>query len=280
VTGASPRIIRTPDGVDLAIRDFGGTGRPVLFAHATGFCGALFAPLIEQVASRYRCIAIDLRGHGDSAPPLDLDFDWSGFATDLLAAIDALHLGHPLVVGHSCGATAAFMAEQRRPGTFSAMYCYEPAMGFRAGIDVPGPNPMSDGARRRRATFASRDELVAYLRSKPLFTRFDPAVLDAYVEHGFAVVADGSLRLKCLPEHEARTFENGASHDGAARLGEVACPVTLVYGDAPDSFPPAMAQLVASRLPNAVLHTAAGLGHLGPFEDPAALAAEIVHAFG
>ena len=300
MTVAPARTLRAPDGVELSVRDFGGGGQPVLFAHATGFCGAMFAPLVARMPSHYRCIAVDLRGHGDSAPPPDLDFDWRGFATDLLAVIDALGLDAPYTVGHSCGAAAAFLAEQRRPGTIARMYGYEPAMAFRAGQDVQGPaprsegrsgpggpnsgqagpNPLSEGARRRRSTFASRDELVAYLHSKPLFARLDAAVLDAYVEHGFAVAADGSLRLKCLPDYEARTFENGGSNDAVARLGEVHCPVTLVYGDAPDSFPPAMADSVASRLPRVELRTAAGLGHLGPLEDPAAIASDIVRAFG
>jgi pimeloyl-ACP methyl ester carboxylesterase len=299
-TGAVARTIRTPDGVDVAVRDHGGAGRALLFAHATGFCGALFDPLIAHLPPRYRAITIDLRGHGDSAPPPDLDFDWRGFATDVLTVIDALGLERPFIVGHSCGAAAAFLAEQRRPGTFAAMYCFEPAVAFRQGIDVPGPsgplsgkpgpsgplsgkpspNPMSEGARRRRATFASRAELLEYLRSKPLFARFDPAVLDAYVEHGFAVGPDGSRTLKCLPEYEARTFENGASHDGVARLSEVTCPVTLVYGDAPDSFPPAMGDAVSARLPHVDRRTATGFGHLGPFEDPAAIAADITRSFG
>ena len=279
MTGAIARLFRTPDGVDLSVRDFGGGGQPVLFAHATGFCGAMFGPLIERMPRGYRCVAVDLRGHGDSAPPPALDFDWRGFATDLLTVIDTLELVAPYTVGHSCGAAAAFLAEQRRPGTIARMYAYEPAMAFREGIDVPGPNPLSEGARRRRATFASRDELVGYLQSKPLFARLDASVLDAYVEHGFTVGADGSVQLKCLPEYEARTFENSVSHDGVVRLGEVACPVTLVYGDAADSFPPAMADVVVSRLPHAELRTAAGLGHLGPFEDPAAIAADIVRAF-
>ena len=280
MTGAPARLIRTPDGVDLSVRDFGGGGQPVLFAHATGFCGALFEPLIARMPAHFHCVAVDLRGHGDSTPPPDLDFDWRGFATDVLTAIDTLGLEAPFTVGHSCGAAAAFLAEQRRPGTIARMYAYEPAMAFREGIDVPGPNPLSEGARRRRATFASRDELVAYLQSKPLFAKFDPAVLDAYVEHGFAHAADGSLQLKCLPEYEARTFENGGSNDAVARLAEVHCPVTLVYGDAPDSFPPAMAKAVASRLRHVEVRTAVGLGHLGPLDDPAAIAADISRAFG
>jgi pimeloyl-ACP methyl ester carboxylesterase len=251
----------------------------VLFAHATGFCGAMFGPLIKRMPPRYRAMTIDLRGHGDSAPPPDLDFDWHGFATDLLTVIDGLALDRPFVVGHSCGAVAAFLAEQRRPGTFRSMYCYEPAMGFGGGTSVPGPNVMSEGARRRRASFASRDELVEYLRSKALFARFDPAVLDAYVQYGFAQGSDGSWRLKCLPEYEARTFENGGSHAGVDSLAAVTCPVALVYGDAADSFSPDMAQLVHAGLANASLHTAPGLGHLGPFENPAQIASDVQGRF-
>ena len=55
----------------------------------------------------------------------------------------------------------------------------------------------------------------------------------------------------------------------------VACPVSLVYGDAADSFPPEMAEVVRAGLPNADLHTARGLGHLGPFENPAQIARDI-----
>ena len=279
MTGPSLLTLRTPDGVDITVRDFGGTGPAVVFAHATGFCGAMFAPLIERLGPRYRSIAVDLRGHGDSAPPPDLDFHWRGFATDILTVIDELGLDQPFAVGHSCGATAAFLAEQRRPGALRAMYCYEPAMGFQGRVDIPGPNAMSEGARRRRATFPSKVELVDYLRSKALFANFDPAVLDAYVDYGFTTGDDGTLRLKCLPEYEALTFENGATHDGVERLGEIACPVALVYGDAPDSFPAGMAALVRAGLPRVRYHTAPGLGHLGPLVDPAFVARDIAAAF-
>ena len=279
MTDAVLLTLRTPDGVDIAVRDFGGSGEPVLFAHATGFCGAMFAPIIERLRPQYRGVALDLRGHGDSAPPPDLDFEWNGFATDILTVIDELCLDRPFAVGHSCGATSFFLAEQRRPGVVRQMYCYEPAMGFSGRVDLPGPNLMSESARRRRASFASRAELVEYLCSKSLFAPFDPAVLDAYVDHGFAIADDGSLQLKCLPENEARTFEHGASHDGVERLDEIKCRVELVYGDEPDSFPPAMAQMVSSRLSNAGLHTAQGLGHLGPLVDPAKIALDIARVF-
>ena len=61
MTASSLRMLRTPDGVDIAVRDFGGSGEPVVFAHATGFCGAMFGPLIEQLPPQCRGIALDWR---------------------------------------------------------------------------------------------------------------------------------------------------------------------------------------------------------------------------
>ena len=41
------------------------------------------------------------------------------------------------VFGHSAGGLAATLAEQRQPGTFSAMYLYEPVT-FSQGGQIPG----------------------------------------------------------------------------------------------------------------------------------------------
>ena len=41
------------------------------------------------------------------------------------------------VFGHSAGGLAAVLAEQRQPGTFKAMYLYEPVC-FSQGRDIPG----------------------------------------------------------------------------------------------------------------------------------------------
>jgi pimeloyl-ACP methyl ester carboxylesterase len=270
------QLVPSPDGVDIAVYDFGGSGPPLLLVHATGFCAPLFAPLARRLVAQFRCVGLDLRGHGASSAPADGDFDWNGFARDIMAVLDALAVRNPVGFGHSCGATSLFLAEQATPGTFQQMYCYEPAMAFGAAQVKGAPNAMSMGARRRRNQFASRDEVREYLRSKEVFARFAPDVLEAYVMHGFVDDAVGGLRLATPPENEARTFEHGGSNDALARLGDVHCPVALAYGTAPDSFPDAMATAVYQGLPRAQRRSMHGLGHLGPFEDPAAVAADLI----
>ena len=84
------RTAPTPDGVDIALYDFGGSGDDLLLVHATG-CGAgVLLPLARALGDRFRCLALDLRGHGRSGRPVDGDFAWSGFATDVLTAVDGV----------------------------------------------------------------------------------------------------------------------------------------------------------------------------------------------
>ena len=267
--------VTAADGVAVAVHDLGGTGPPIVFAHATGLHGLVWRTLAGHLTDSFRCISFDERGHGDSGLPEDLDFDWRGFALDSLAVVDGLDVT-PFGVGHSSGATALLLAEQARPGTFRALYCYEPVV-------VPSDPPLgrdlgnwlAAGARRRREVFASREEARDNYAGKPPFDSWSAEALADYVGHGFADQPDGSVRLKCRGEHEALVYEMATAHDGFGRMGEVRCPVTVARGGDTDAMsPPALTGLV-ERLPDARVEVLPGLGHFGPLEDPATVAASI-----
>jgi len=269
----------TPDGVTLALHDLAGNGTPALLVHATGFHGRVFGPLALCLRDRLHCLAVDLRGHGESTVPADLDFNWVGFGTDVLAAVDALGLRAPVGIGHSCGATALLLAEEARPGAFSALYCFEPVM--LASNDPPPPDPtyqMATAARRRREIFASRQEAFDNYASKPPLSALDREALAAYVEFGFEDLPDGTVRLRCRSEHEALIFERGFSHSTFPRLAAVKCPTLLVCGGESESFGPSVLELVARRLVNGRVEVLAELGHFGPLEQPAAVAASVIRA--
>src|ERR1700722_5699188 len=94
-TDPLPDRCTTPDGLGIAVYDFGGHGPDLLLVHATGFCAPPFWPLARPLARRFRCWGLDLRGHGRSDRPSDGDFAWSGFATDVLTVVDQLGLDRP-----------------------------------------------------------------------------------------------------------------------------------------------------------------------------------------
>jgi pimeloyl-ACP methyl ester carboxylesterase len=269
----------TVDGVGVAYYDLGGTGPVLLLAHATGFCAAVFAPLAARLAGRFRCIALDARAHGHSDRPPGGDFGWYGFAADIVAVVDELGLDDPVAVGHSCGAAALLLAEQARPGTFSALYCFEPIVypgdvALAPGVDS---NPLAMGALRRREAFASRDEARKNFSTKAPLDRFDPDALTAYVDNGFGPVAQG-IGLRCRRQDEAQVYAHALAHDAYAHLAEIACPVTLACGAETDAMGPAVLALFAARLGDAPVEVFAGMGHFGPLEDPEAVARSVISA--
>ncbi|MCU0311265.1 MAG: alpha/beta hydrolase [Acidimicrobiales bacterium] len=267
-------------GVDLAVHDLGGDGPAALMVHANGLHGLVWPVVAERIPDRH-CWSVDLRAHGDSPLPVGVELGWSGFVDDVLAVVDGLGLERPFGIGHSLGGAALVMAELRRPGTFRALWCFEPVIMPAALItDEPiADNPMSAGARRRRDRFPSFAAAVANYASKPPFDALDPRALEAYVAHGFADDGEGSVRLKCAPEHEAEIFARGSVSDAFLHLHEVACPVTVAVGDTSGPGPAAFAADIAAALPQGHLQAFPDAGHFAPLEDPAAVALGIRQAF-
>lgn len=270
-------FVDVPGGSPVAFYELGGSGPPLLLVHATGFCAAVLAPMASALTDRFRCLAIDQRAHGASGPPPDGDFSWDGFAADVLAIVDELHLVQPFGFGHSCGGAALLLAEESRPGTFAGLYCYEPVV---YPGDVPlAPslegNPLSAGALRRRRHFRDRAAALENFSSKAPFDRLAPAVLSAYVNNGFEPDPEGGIRLRCRPEHEAQVYAHGFSHTAYAHLDRVSGPVTLACGEDTDAFGPSFLELFAARLARVETTVLPRLGHFGPLEDPAALAVSV-----
>jgi pimeloyl-ACP methyl ester carboxylesterase len=275
----------TPDGLGIATYDFGGTGDDLLLVHATGFCAAVLSPLAHRLGDRYHCWGLDLRAHGHSDRPTDGNFEWTGFATDVLAAIDHLGLERPAGFGHSCGGAAVLLAEQARPSTFSFLYAFEPVVfphpegSSEGGLVVE--NTLSVGARRRRETFPSPSTALANYSSKPMFASLDPRVLEAYVAYGFEPVpaeagGDGvAIRLRCRRDDEADVYAHGFAHNAFAHLGQVECLVALACGEDTDSMGPNVLATDAEQLPRSTIEVIPGLGHFGPMEQPGVVARSV-----
>jgi pimeloyl-ACP methyl ester carboxylesterase len=269
------RTLTVAPGTDLVLHELGGNGDPALFAHATGFHGRVWAPVAARLKG-FSSWAPDLRAHGDSNVGDDPELNWDHFADDLLAVIDELGLVRPLGVGHSKGGAALLLAEQKRPGTFRGLWCWEPVV-IPPGPTGPadGGNRLADGALNRRSSFASFEAALANFGSKPPMMAFAPEALEAYVRHGFQEGDDGAVHLKCRPEHESQVYRMGGRHRAWDGLGTVACPVVIARGSLDTGPPAALAGPVVERLPHGRLEVHDDLGHFGPLEDPERVAASI-----
>jgi pimeloyl-ACP methyl ester carboxylesterase len=98
------------NGLRLHYLDWGGAGRPpVLFLHGGSAHAHWWDFAIPLLAERFRCIALDLRGHGESGRPANADYGLAAHAADVGAVVGALGLGGGGVVGHSFGGWVAMV---------------------------------------------------------------------------------------------------------------------------------------------------------------------------
>ncbi len=250
-------------GVPLCVWDYGGEGPPLLLCHCTGTLGRIWDPLVPLLPG-FRVLALDARGHGASGKPRDFEaYAWSRMGRDVLAVIDALEWPLPwYAAGHSCGAAMLGYAALARSAAFRRMVWVDAIVGPEAAF--AGENKLAAAARRRREHFACRDDAHENFSAKPPMARWRPAVLDAYLDHGFEHHPDGTLTLACPREIEAMVYEQGGAHEVWHALNTIEVPTRVVTGSA--SNVASLAEAHATRLPRAELMTVPGASHFVPQE--------------
>ncbi|BDA49390.1 Uncharacterized hydrolase SAV2581 at N-terminal half [Coccomyxa sp. Obi] len=276
-----------------------------MFAPANGFHGRCYEPLASCLRDHFQCVGVDLEGQGDTPANLDSPVNMlERHADDLLAIVDHFNQQDCYVFGHSGGGLAALMAEQHRPGTFKAMYLYEPVVfgpesagadeQTNAFVDLAkirtahaafSPDFLAVRALKRRRRFASKAAALQSFASKPPFQDFQSSALSAYIEHGLRELSDGTVELKCTPEVEARIYtdvwEVGRRTFG--RLRDVKCPVTIAAGA--EVVPGRMmageleAPRIAAQLSLGRFEQYRWMGHFGPFDSPAFVADRVIFNF-
>lgn len=279
-TQADRRAVFTGvDGQEVSAHHLGGEGELLVVAHAAGFCGGVYAPMAALLADRFEVWAVDLRGHGDSPAPIDGDFSWEGMARDVLTVVTGLGRGRAVFFGHSLGGGAGLRAESLAPGTFSAIYVYEPAvLPALEGVGAMSSD-MGRLARQRRSVFASHDEAVARLGSRPPYDTMSEAALRAYLTYGTHNGDGAGYRLKCTPENEACVYE-APSKITIEQIAGVSVPVMIGIGERERGLPALAAPMLLAALPDGRSESYASLGHLGPFEDPALVAERVARHLG
>jgi len=99
----TPGQVTTNDGVNLHYLE-AGSGKPILMIPGWSQTAEQFRHQLEGLSDRYRVIALDLRGHGESDKP-DFGYKISRLAKDVRDTIEALELDEVNILGHSMGSS-------------------------------------------------------------------------------------------------------------------------------------------------------------------------------
>jgi len=107
------RHVIEANGAKLVAWDAGSGTLPFVLVHGLACDHTAWLPQFEDLARDHRCVAIDLRGRGESQaiPPYHLEQQ----ADDVAAVMRALAVGPAIIVGHSLGGIVALVLNERHP---------------------------------------------------------------------------------------------------------------------------------------------------------------------
>jgi pimeloyl-ACP methyl ester carboxylesterase len=246
---------------------------PVVLVHGLGGCAANWVDVAPSLAERYRVLVPELPGHGLSTP-LPAVPNLAVFADRLAVLADRERMLPAAFVGHSLGGVVAVRLALRRPDAVSAL-----VLAATAGISSATRRAKYGlrilgiiGPRRLVAPWAGSVAGSPFLR-QAVFGHWgaaDPLILSRAAVDGFL---EGT-RLTSDSVSAARAL---VRDDIRSELGELRCPVLVLWGARDNQLPLADGFEFARRL-DAPLRVIADCGHLLIGERPD-LCAEAIESF-
>jgi len=266
-----PRFI-TLDDLRFRYLDWGDAeAAPLVLLHGGGQSAHTWDAFCLAVGDRFRCIALDQRGHGDSQWSDASAYTFHDHARDLAAFVDALTLRRPIVVGMSMGGVNGIAYAASHPDRLRGLVCvdigpeaqYEPVDRLMRGL----------GGYR---VFASPEEAAARLAK--LGARRDPALLRDTLALNLRRRDDGKWAWK----YDPRTLVGLTAKEimDARRplwdvLGRIACPVLVARGAESEIFSNDDAERFARALPDGRWLAIPRARHSVQTDNPAGLAAAV-----
>jgi pimeloyl-ACP methyl ester carboxylesterase len=233
-------------------------GEAILFLHGWPDSWFSFSRLLALLPGRYRALAPDQRGFGDSERP-DAGYAIDDLAADAAGFLDTLGIGRAALVGHSMGTFVARRVAELHPGRVTRLVLIGSA--FR---------PLNDVMREVRTSLTALEDPVstAFARQFQSSTVYAPVPPDFF---------DGLVAESVkLPARLWRAvFDGILAFDDAAELGRIAAPTLLLWGDRDALFPRADQDRLAAVIPRARLRVYPDTGHCPNWEIPAQVAADV-----
>lgn len=227
----------------------------IVLIHGSGCDGSLWDLLAGNLAPRMRVIAVDLPGHGASAPRGGGD-TMKCYARSVAEAIGSLGLVKPAIGGHSLGGAVALTVVLENPELAGSLVL------------------VGSGARLRvlpsiiEALASDFDMALASVGQFSFSTNAGPEI----------VRTAGEMMKRNGRDAMLADFLACNSFDVMSRLGEIRVSTLAVCGEADALTPPKYSRFLAEKIPGCIVKTIPAAGHMVMLEAPEALA-EMISRF-
>ncbi|MEJ2501584.1 MAG: alpha/beta fold hydrolase, partial [Campylobacterales bacterium] len=247
----------TVNGIDIKYDDVGPADAPALiFIHGFPLNRTMWQPQMEALKGRYRLIAYDLRGHGESSLGEE-DFTMERFVQDLLGLMEALRIEKATLCALSMGGYIALNAAESHPERFNALVLCD----TQCSADTP-----EGKAKRNTAIKAVQRDGVEPFAEGLLGKLFAPGSFETNPQAVAAaremITATSALSL----ERSLRAMRE--RDETCSKLPSITVPVLVVVGEADKISPPESARYLHENIEHSRLAVIKNAGHLSNLENP------------
>lgn len=233
-----------------------GKGMPMILIHGYPLSGELFKYQRNPLSKHFRFITIDLPGYGKSSAP-NAAGSIEGYAKDVMALMDHLHIQKAIVGGHSMGGVITMELYREMPQRFSGMVL----------IDTnPKPAPIVGKSEWDAYAKQAREKGIA--STVPLLL---PVMLTGKTIASMPQKAD--ILKRVVMEASVNGFVAGGHAlanrmDYRPTLKTVKVPALIIVGQDDPLWAVPLDQLMHHLIPNSTLSILPGAAHASIFEQP------------
>jgi pimeloyl-ACP methyl ester carboxylesterase len=251
------------------------TDRPLVMLHGMGQTAHSWDFAALALCDRYRIIALDQRGHGDSDWAPNAEYSLSDHQSDLAAVMTALGLDEIVLMGLSMGGRNAFTYAADHPAQVATLIVVDSA-----------PELQRSGADTIRRFVEDMDVLDTFEEFVVKTKQYNPRRSDRQIRGSLAnnlkQLPDGRWTWKYDKIFRSSDAKPWTDPDIVARMWQkvegVQCPTLIVRGAGSTVLSQETAEEMAERLPNGRLAVVPDAGHLVPGDNPTGFH-QVVEAF-
>jgi pimeloyl-ACP methyl ester carboxylesterase len=261
------------NGINLAYQRI-GSGHPVLLISGAGYGGWFWHKIAPGLGRHYNVWIPDPRGSGESSKPSG-PYSVEMLAADMGDFLDRIQVRGAFVVGHALGAYVAQHLAIHRPELIGKLVI---AAGNFGGTNVVPID--KDAYEQLTSEEGTPVELVRQriaVSTAPGFVDKHPEAVEELVEYWLSDRVPSTAYQAQVSAGVAMISEEASFEE---QLSQVTAPALILFGEDDRVVPPANADLLAERLPEAQVSLIGDAGHLFPLEASEATVKVLTEFFG
>ena len=238
----------------LHVEDSGGSGEAVILAHAIGCDARMWEDVAPRLASRYRVLRMDARGHGKS-PVTPRPYSLNGLAADFAAALDRLGVRRVHWVGLSMGGMIGQAFALRHGDRLGRLVLANTTSSY-------GPEGKPNWQKRIQLVEQGGLAAIRDMVEQRYFSE------DFRRDHSDVVAKVMERFMSTPPQGYLGCCDAIAELDFSRDLARIGHRTLAIAGDQDVGTPPAMSEAIAAKIPGAKLAVLKGAAHLSAAEKP------------